>query len=206
MPGPPRASQSRSETPRGARSQESSPRGRPPYESPSLRASSSARSVDLTRASGVAAIRSPSRRPRGPSAGDVEDLRGVVTAHGRRPPRTREPQPSPTSVTEGPPAGSLWHPAWHGSRPMIRRMSHATALVVALSGRGRRVEGVQQIAVRVAAHAVPVAVNLAMPVVYRRLARRLGPQRGYLAGSRSTGASAWRSRRPSSARGEPRRC
>ncbi len=30
--------------------------------------------------------------------------------------------------------------------------------------------------------AVPVSVNLVMPVVYRRLARALGPQRGYLAG------------------------
>lgn len=35
---------------------------------------------------------------------------------------------------------------------------------------------------RVATLAVPVAINLAMPVVYRRLARQLGPQRGYLAG------------------------
>lgn len=35
---------------------------------------------------------------------------------------------------------------------------------------------------QVAALAVPVAVNLSMPVVYRRLARTLGPQRGYIGG------------------------
>ena len=30
--------------------------------------------------------------------------------------------------------------------------------------------------------AVPIAINVSMPIVYRRLARRFGPQRGYLAG------------------------
>lgn len=35
---------------------------------------------------------------------------------------------------------------------------------------------------RIATLAVPVAVNLSMPVVYRRLARALGPQRGYIGG------------------------
>jgi hypothetical protein len=35
---------------------------------------------------------------------------------------------------------------------------------------------------RIVVLAVPVAVNLVMPVVYRRLARALGAQRGYVAG------------------------
>ena len=35
---------------------------------------------------------------------------------------------------------------------------------------------------RIVVLGVPVAVNLVMPVIYRRLARAMGPQRGYLAG------------------------
>jgi len=35
---------------------------------------------------------------------------------------------------------------------------------------------------RIATLAVPIAVNLSMPAVYRQLARALGPQRGYIGG------------------------